>query len=90
MSALHDQYYFMLNQFATNTSDEDLLEKLKSMNLMISNLPTKTKKIFTLSKKSGLSNIEISESLNISIKTVEGHITRAFKLLREEVKNLKL
>lgn len=90
MSALHDQYYFMLNQFATNNSDEDLSEKLRSMNLMISKLPTKTKAIFTLSKQSGLSNIEISESLNISIKTVEGHITKAFKLLREEVKNLKL
>lgn len=90
MSALHDQYYFMLNQFVTNTSDEDLSEKLKSMNIMISKLPTKTKTIFILSKQSGLSNIEISESLNISIKTVEGHITKAFKLLREEVKNLKL
>ena len=84
MSALHDQYYFMLNQFAIKTSDEDLSEKLKSMNIMISKLPAKTKEIFTLSKQSGLSNIEISESLNISIKTVEGHITKAFKLLRKE------
>ena len=88
MSALHDQYHFMLNQFATNTSDEDLSDKLKSMNIMISKLPTKTKTIFTLSKQSGLSNIEISESLNISIKTVEGHITKAFKLLRKEVEKL--
>ena len=88
MSALHDQYYFMLNQFVTITSDEDLSEKLKSMNIMISKLPTKTKTIFTLSKQSGLSNIEISESLNISIKTVEGHITKAFKLLRKEAKKL--
>ena len=88
MSALHDQYYFMLNQFVTNTSDEDLSEKLKSMNIMISKLPTKTKTIFTLSKQSGLSNIEISESLNISIKTVEGHITKAFKLLRKEAEKL--
>ena len=88
MSALHDQYYFMLNQFVTNTSDEDLSDKLKSMNIMISKLPTKTKTIFILSKQSGLSNIEISESLNISIKTVEGHITKAFKLLRKEAKRL--
>ena len=88
MSALHDQYHFMLNQFVTNTSDEDLSDKLKSMNIMISKLPTKTKTIFILSKQSGLSNIEISESLNISIKTVEGHITKAFKLLRKEAKRL--
>ena len=56
------------------------------MNIMISKLPAKT--IFNLSKQRGLSNIEISESLNISIKTVEGHITKAFKLLRKEVKKL--
>jgi RNA polymerase sigma-70 factor (ECF subfamily) len=58
------------------------------MNIIISKLPTKTKIIFTLRKQSGLSNIEISESLNISIKTVEGHITKAFKLLRKEVEKL--
>ncbi len=90
MSALHEQYYFMLNQFISNTSDENLSKRLKRMNLMIDKLPTKTKTIFNLSKQSGLSNIEISESLNISIKTVEGHITKAFKMLREGVKNLKL
>ena len=90
MSALHEQYYFMLNQYISNTSDENLSKRLKRMNLMIDKLPTKTKTIFNLSKQSGLSNIEISESLNISIKTVEGHITKAFKLLREGVKNLKL
>jgi RNA polymerase sigma-70 factor (ECF subfamily) len=90
MSALHEQYYFMLNQYISNTSDENLSKRLKRMNLMIDKLPTKTKTIFKLSKQSGLSNIEISESLNISIKTVEGHITKAFKMLREGVKNLKL
>ena len=90
MSALHEQYYFMLNQYISNTSDENLSKRLKRMNLMIDKLPTKTKTIFNLSKQSGLSNIEISESLNISIKTVEGHITKAFKMLREGVKNLKL
>ncbi len=90
MSALHEQYYFMLNQYISNSSDENLSKRLKRMNLMIDKLPTKTKTIFNLSKQSGLSNIEISESLNISIKTVEGHITKAFKMLREGVKNLKL
>ena len=87
-SALHDQYYFMLNQFVTNTSDENLSDKLKSINIMIDKLPTKTKTIFTLSKQSGLSNIEISEYLNVSVKTVEGHITKAFKFLRKEAEKL--
>ena len=87
MSALHEQYYFLLEQL---TSDEtDLSDKLKVMKLKIESLPSRTKEIFCLSKQSGLSNVEISETLNISLKTVEGHITKAFKLLRDELINSK-
>ena len=42
-------------------------------------------KILLMSKKEGLSNVEISEYLNISIKTVEAHITKAFCVIREKV-----
>ena len=42
-------------------------------------------KIFVLSKKEGYANLEISEILNISIKTVENQITIAFKSIRSQV-----
>ena len=45
------------------------------------------KKIFTLIKQSGLSNIEISESLNISIKTVEGHIRKHSNCFAKKLKS---
>jgi len=32
-----------------------------------------------------LSNVEISEYLNVSIKTVEAHITKGFSIIREKV-----
>jgi RNA polymerase sigma-70 factor (ECF subfamily) len=83
MSALHEQYYFLLEQLTSN--EIDLSDKLKLMNLKIESLPSRTKEIFCLSKQNGLSNVEISETLNISLKTVEGHITKAFKLLRNEL-----
>lgn len=83
MSALHEQYYFLLGQLTSN--EIDLSDKLKMMNLKIESLPSRTKEIFCLSKQNGLSNVEISEILNISLKTVEGHITKAFKLLRNEL-----
>ena len=83
MSALHEQYYFLLDQLTSN--EIDLSDKLKVMNLKIESLPSRTKEIFCLSKQNGLSNVEISEILNISLKTVEGHITKAFKLLRNEL-----
>ena len=84
MSALHEQYYFLLEQLSTD-NENDLSDKLKMMNLKIESLPSRTKEIFCLSKQSGLSNVEISEILDISLKTVEGHITKAFKLLRNEL-----
>ena len=88
MSILHEQYYHMLEQFVTNTDEEDFSKKVNILNDLIETLPTKTKEVFTLSKHNGLTNIEISEILDISLKTVEGHITRAFKLLRKMASSL--
>ena len=88
MSILHEQYYNMLEQFVTNTDEEDFSKKVNILNDLIQKLPLKTKEVFTLSKQDGLTNAEISEILDISIKTVEGHITRAFKLLRQKANSL--
>lgn len=66
--------------------DEKSLDKL--MNLVkreIENLPPKCKRTFLLSKQEGLTNIEISEYLNVSIKSVEAHMTKAFSILRKTV-----
>lgn len=51
----------------------------------VSLLPEKCAEIFMLSKKEGLTNSEIAEYLNISCKTVEGHLTKAFTILREKL-----
>jgi RNA polymerase sigma-70 factor (family 1) len=48
----------------------------------INNLPPRCKEIFILSKNEGLTNIEIAEYLNVSVKSVEAQITKAFMLLR--------
>ena len=49
----------------------------------INNLPEKCKEAFLLHKKSGLKYKEIAEELNISIKTVEKHISKALKHVRK-------
>ena len=64
---------------------ENLDELMKLVNDEINNLPKKCQHIFLLNKKEGLTHIEISEYLGISIKTVEGHMTRAFKILGEKL-----
>lgn len=54
----------------------------------INELPPVCQKVFTLSRFSDLSNKEIASELNISIKAVEKHISKALKTLRITLKPL--
>ncbi|MBX2874038.1 MAG: RNA polymerase sigma-70 factor [Saprospiraceae bacterium] len=49
----------------------------------IDQLPPKTKTVFSLKKKEGMSNSEIATKLNLSKKTVENHINIALSRLRQ-------
>tara|TARA_R110002050_G_scaffold223672_2_gene359552 strand:- start:29699 stop:30301 length:603 start_codon:yes stop_codon:yes gene_type:complete len=51
----------------------------------IQNLPPKCREVFILSRRDGLTNIEIADYLNISNKTVEAQITKSFKIIRNKV-----
>jgi len=89
LSRLHEQYHHVLEEQLNDVSDENLSKKIDQMNLLIDNLPEKTKKIFSLKKINGFTNKEIAEFNKISIKTVESHITKAFKILRSNLKKMK-
>ena len=68
--------------------EKDELQEQKILGILynaIYELPPKCQQIFLMSKKEGLTNIEISEYLNVSKKTVEGQITKAFGILREKL-----
>ncbi len=60
---------------------------IEILNREIEKLPPKCQSVFILNKREGLTHMEISEHLNISLKTVEGHITRAFKILSEKLED---
>ena len=49
----------------------------------IDELPERCREIFLLSKRDGLSNDEIAEELDLSVKTVKNQITKAYSRLRE-------
>ncbi len=49
----------------------------------IESLPEKCREVFLLCKRDNLSYREVSEELSISEKTVENHMTKAMKALRE-------
>ena len=52
---------------------------------LIEQLPPQRKKIYELSKQNGLTNKAIAAELNISVKTVEDHITKARKFLKDNL-----
>lgn len=81
---LEKKYLESVDLVVENTQ-EDLDELIKLVDKEINKLPPKCRQVFLLNKKEGLTHIEISEYLNISIKTIEGHMTRAFKFLKEKL-----
>ena len=60
-----------------NNLESKELEKL--IEFAIAQLPVKCRAIFSMSRLSGLSHKEISENLNISVKTIEAQITIALR-----------
>lgn len=79
-------YAETLDHLIAREYEEDLKRKVEIVEKEIEQLPNKCNQVFRLSKKEGLTNIEISEHLGISIKTVEGHLNKALKILREKLK----
>jgi RNA polymerase sigma-70 factor (family 1) len=70
---------------------ENLEDKIRETELeylvskIVDQLPPQCKRIFTMSRVSGLSNREIAEQLAISKRTVETQISNALKVLREKL-----
>ncbi|MEM6736587.1 MAG: sigma-70 family RNA polymerase sigma factor [Bacteroidota bacterium] len=68
-----------------SSSPEDgmiFMQKKTQMLAAFKKMPTKTKRIFLLSRRQGLSNKEIAKDLSVSEKTVEYHISKILKKLK--------
>lgn len=61
-------------------------ELQEEIDKVISTLPEQCKKVFLLSREKSLKNKEIADKLNISVKAVEKHISKALKELRIQLK----
>lgn len=84
---LEKKYYEALNTVVYEEDTDSLQKAIEVVNKEIQNLPPKCKEVFILSKKEGLTNIEIAEHLDVTIKTVEAQITKAFSILRNSLKD---
>ena len=75
---------FLIDNYATDSlAQERSLKKLLIDE--IDKLPEKCAKVFRLSRNEQLSNKEIAESLDITVKTVENQIGNAIKRLRNSM-----
>lgn len=62
----------------------DLDELRRRLETTVQTLPRKCSIVYRMSREQGFTNKQIAEELNISTKTVEGHLSRALKVLRSE------
>lgn len=70
-------------------SSEHLLgrELDQQIDLAINSIPDKCRTVFKLSRFENMTYSEIADHLSLSVKTVENHMVKALKILREELKD---
>ncbi|WP_044204050.1 RNA polymerase sigma-70 factor [Flammeovirga sp. OC4] len=69
-----------------NTDDLVIVNELnEEVHHLLEELPHRCKEVFHLSRFEHLSNQEIAKRLDISIRTVETHISHALKFLKENI-----
>lgn len=71
------------NDFPSNSIDVDVQE---AYTMALSNISQRARRAYLLSREEGLTYPEIAKVMDISIKTVETHISKALRILREELR----
>ena len=65
-------------------------ELANKLDEIVKALPQRQKEVYLLHKVSGLKYTEIAKKLNISVNTIENHMSRALKTIREKLTNYSL
>lgn len=60
----------------------------KAYKLVIDNLSPRRKEIYLLSREQSMTNVEIAEKLNISVKTVENQMTSAISEIKKNLRSI--
>ncbi len=76
----------LIDSDSSEAREKNIVEAEKAIKIAVANLPDKCQTVFSLSRYEGMTNQEISDYLEVSIKAVEKHISRALRELREKLK----
>jgi len=91
LNAIRDRKKFSSEEVPDVAGDWDVSAQIEGMELegkireAIDTLPEKCREIFEMNRFEGLKYAEIAGKLNISIKTVENQMSKALKILREQL-----
>lgn len=79
-----------LHELLDDSDEVSKEQRIKQVNtavrLAVEELPEKCQAVFSLSRYDGMTNQEIADYLNVSVKAVEKHISKALKELRIKLK----
>lgn len=73
-----------INESENHYSEDEYQELVIKANAIINKLPERQKEVYLLHKVEKLKYKEIAALLNISVNTVENHISRALKAIHEK------
>ncbi len=74
-----------MHTFDLPDAEVELEDLRTALHRAIERLPPRSREVFVLAKQHGLTYLQISEALSLSVKTVENHMSRAFRLLRKSL-----
>lgn len=72
---------------AVEEDNEVTLKRINKLKSVIESLPKSCKQVFKLCKYVNLTHAQIADQLDISQKTVQAHMNKAYKVIREEFKD---
>ncbi len=82
--------HYEFNEISDDDKKLDALFLKDYINGIVEQLPEKCRLTFQYSRLDGLSNAEIAGKMNISEKGVEANLTRALKVVKDNLKNTGL
>ncbi len=87
----HVELEFRINSLENFTTEQLFTEEIREIvRQTLESMPYKSRRIFEMSRFEHRRNTEIAQMLNISVKTVEFHISKILKVLRVNLKDYML